>query len=171
MSIERQTEILESLGSITYSDTFQRPNNTTQYAANDVVADSDSAPTINSITTDLKKQDSCMITNAKILIADGTNTNMLGFRLALYNAEPGTLTNDNASFNLAAADRAKFLGYVDIDAPIDFGDTVWGQTRNINHEITLVDGKIYFQLITLGTETPAAQANYTVYLDLISLKG
>ena len=171
MSEERQTEILESLGTKTYTASFQRPNDVLQYAANDVVANSDSAPAINSIDTELGKRDSYIISNAKIRIDDGGNTNMAGFRLALYNEEPGTFVNDNSAFNLPAADRSKFLGYVDIDTPVDLGDTVYGQTANINHQLTLVDGIIYFQLITLGTETPVAQAVYNIFLDLISLKG
>lgn len=56
----------------------------------------------------------------------GIPAGMAGHKLHLFNAQPAVIA-DNAAFNIAAADRPKYLGYVSLPVPIDCGDTLFTQ--------------------------------------------
>src|SRR3990167_1566296 len=84
---------------------FARVADTTAYLANDVVGE---ATTI-SAALEFKNM-------APAVISGQTS-----YRLYLYSSPPPSRLADNAAFDLAAADRPLFLGYVDLGSPVDIG--------------------------------------------------
>lgn len=85
------------------------------------------------------------------------------FRLHLYSSSPAAVV-DNAAFNLVSADRSKYLGYLDIAAPVDAGDTLYSLNKDINKVVRLAAGSttLYGVLQTIAGYTPAASEVYTV---------
>lgn len=84
------------------------------------------------------------------------------FRLHLYNAPPDAIV-DNAAWDLSsAADRTKYLGYVDLSAPVDLGSTLVSQNPKVNRLVRLeaansvAASKLYGILQTIGGYTPAS---------------
>jgi hypothetical protein len=88
---------------------------------------------------------------------DAVPTGMTTMRLALYDAAPAAIL-DNAAFDLAAADRAKFLGFVDLGTVVDEGSTLFVQTDSLSKQVKLADGStsLFGVLTTVGGYTPAS---------------
>jgi len=147
-----------------------RPNDTTAYAANDIVG---AAPAANMIFGNMSNETGgCfLITGVRLRIdVASIPSGMDGFRLHLYNEAP-TAIADNAAYNLSSGDRSKYLGYITIGAPVDFGDTLFAQDDNINFSGKLASGSttIYGVLETLGAYTPSAETVYTVTLNTVGV--
>lgn len=152
------------------SASYTRPNDTTAYAANDIISDSTATPTNLTIATGLTSGSSAIITCARIRVdISAIPAGMGGFRVALFGSEP-TAINDNAAFDLIDADKAKLLDIIDIDTPIDLGSRLYGTTKNINSHIQLTDANLYAQLITKNAYTPSAQDVFTIYLGLMEMR-
>lgn len=173
-ALDRLTEMAEhGFGGINtvLSASYTRPNNTTAYAANDVINATVAANL--EISTGMKKGSSIFITSARIRI-DGHSSLPAGignFRVAFFDTAP-TAIADNAAFDVNAADKAKFLGYIDIGTPVDLGSRIWGQTDGINSQIKLAatSSTLYAQLITIGAYTPVANDVYTIMLGCMELR-
>ena len=146
------------------SDTITRPDDTTAYAALDVVGEGTAA---NLVFENAGPSGGQVIINSVSLRIDAAAlpTTISTFRLHLYNAAP-TAIADNAAFNLIAADRAKYLGYVDISSPIDVGDTLWSQDNGIGTIVKLAANSttLYGVLQTVAAYTPTALVVKTVTL-------
>jgi hypothetical protein len=97
---------------------------------------------------------------------------MSTMRYHLFNAAPANIA-DNAAFNLVAADRAKYQGYVDVSTPLDLGDTIFGQTDGSpNHQVQLAIGctDLWAFRQTVGGFTPGANSEvYTTEMHTISV--
>lgn len=176
MSLDRLTEMAEhGFGGINtvLSASYTRPADTNVYVANDVIANSTSAPANLTIATGMKKGSSILITSARIRIDGHTSipTGMGNFRVALFNSAP-TAINDNAAFDVIDADKAKLLDYIDIDTPILLKSRLWGRKNSINSHIKLLDtsATFYAQLITLGGYTPVSGVLYTIFLGCMELR-
>lgn len=145
-----------------------RPNNTTAYTAGDVVG-TDAA-------TNMEFTNVASVAGASIIInrvglrvdVNAVPSGMGAFRLHLYNAAP-TAIADNAAYNLPSGDRAKYLGYIDIDTPIDLGDTLYVEMKNVGFNCTLVTTSIFGILQTIGAYTPTAEAVKTVTLSVLEV--
>lgn len=144
------------------SASMTRPADTTPYTAGDVVGPA--------VTANLEFANCGGINGAALLITgamlridvNAVPSGMVSFRLHLYNAAPTALA-DNAVFNLIEADRAKYLGFLVIQDPVDMGDTLWGQSDNINIKRSLGAGTtLYGVLQTVGGYTPASATVKTV---------
>jgi hypothetical protein len=79
---------------------------------------------------------------------------------------PPSALADDAAFVLAAADRASFLGYVDLGTAVDLVDTQWVETHGINKVVKLASTSLWGYLVNITTLTPAAVA-HTVTLHAI----
>ena len=91
---------------------FTRPADTTAYAAQDVVSNSTSSPTILSFPGAARANGgSGLILSARHL-KNSTTTSGASYRLHLYSAAP-TAINDNAQFALLYANRASRVGFID----------------------------------------------------------
>ena len=145
---------------------FTRPDNTTAYAANDVVGATEANITFANV---LGAAQLFIITGASLRIdAAAIPAGMGGFKLYLFDAAP-TAIADNAAFNLIAADRAKLVGVIQIATPVDVGDTLWSQNDNINLNGKLVTTSLYGVLVTDNAYTPTAQCVKTITLYTIGV--
>ena len=182
MSQMRTTEILEKVydsnsktlkiksSAKSSSVSKTRPNNTTPYTALDVVG-TDAATNIE-FTNVASVAGASIIINRVGLRIDVASipSGMSGFRLHLYSSAP-TAIADNAAYNLPSGDRAKYLGYIDIDTPIDMGDTLYVEMKNVGLNCTLGNGStsIFGILQTLGAYPPTAETVKTVTLDALEV--
>ena len=162
-----------------YAASFEqtRPNDTTPYTALDVVGES---PAENMEFGGIGPEAEGAV-NGKIIIThvalrmdrNSVPAGMTQFRLHLFNGAP-TAIADNAAFNLAAADRTNYQGYIEIPTPLDLGDTIYNDTEGgyypVRKEVTVNSiGNLYGVLQTVGAYTPAAQTNFTVSLKAVSV--
>ena len=145
------------------SDSQTRPNNTDAYAAFDVVGES---PADNlSFTGVGSVQGGCVfITGASLLMeTTAVPSGMSSFRLHLYSSGPTGIA-DSAAYNLPSGDRGKYLGYIELPAPVDLGDTIFSRVDNLNFHVKLANASttLYGILSTVGAFTPAASVVATV---------
>jgi len=158
------------------SFTQTRPNNATPYTAGDVVGED---PAENLEFAGIGPE-SLTPTGAKIIITrvklridvNAVPAGMTQFRLHMYDSAPAAIA-DNAPYNLPAADRDKYLGYIELATPIDLGDTIYSGTEDANYPVrfeTRVStlGTIYGILQTVGGFTPPANAVKSITLYALS---
>ncbi len=151
--------------------TFTRPNDTNAYTALDVVADSTSSPSVLEFDGIGATGGHIMLSDVTFLCTGNAVPPTLGvLRLHLYNIAP-TAIADNAAYNLPVADRDKYVGYVDIPTPVDLGDTIWSQAKEINKTIKLASGdnKLYGILQTIESCGAAASLGITISLSAIEV--
>jgi hypothetical protein len=159
------------------SFTQTRPNDTAPYTALDVVGES---PAENLEFAGIGPEAEGAV-NGKVVIThvalrmdrNSVPAGMTQFRLHLFNAAP-TAIADNAAFNLIAADRAAYQGYIEIPTPLDLGDTIYNDTEGgyypVRKEVTVNSmGNLYGVLQTVGAYTPAAQTTFNVALKAVSI--
>ncbi len=140
-----------------------RPGNATPYNALDVLGATAAALTFASFGEAGKMY---MITQARLRIdVAAIPSGMVGWRLHTYNVTPPSAPADNAAFDLAAGDRASYLGYLDMSAPIDAGATLVCQDLNIGKQVKLLGTSLFGLLQTLGGFTPAGNSE-VYHLDL-----
>lgn len=139
-----------------------RAATTTAYTAGDVIGtDTSSTITFSNVGK----------AGSKVIIGDvnlriDTNaipSGMSGFRLHLFTQAP-TAIADNLAFNVIAADRDKYLGYVPIGLPSKLGDTLFSQEIDVNMRVVLVTDTLYGVLETVGAFTPTASIVKTITL-------
>ena len=148
---------------------FARTADTTAYTANDVVGE---ATTI-SAALEFKGMaptggGRIMITSHSLEIdATAVISGQTSYRLYLYSSPPPSRLADNAAFDLAAADRPLFLGYVDLGSPVDIGSTLYVQTDGVNRQIKTTGSSVWGYLVTIGAHTPASATVHVVTLHSI----
>lgn len=144
---------------------FQRPNDTASYIANDVVGaatGSTAALTFAGMSTAAGQ---IMITSSQLEIdLSAVTSGMTSFRLYLYNVTPPSAYGDNAAWDLPSGDRASFLGYVDLGTPVDLGSTLYVEVNGINKQLTLASTSLFGYLVTNGAYAGAAQTTYKITL-------
>lgn len=146
------------------SDTVTRPNDTTAYAALDVV--STAAGEILEFANLGGAGDMIAILGARLSAAvSAVPAGCSGYHLHLYNASP-TAIADNAAYNLPAGDLAKYLGYITISTPIDLGANIFSEDDNLNFTAKLEGTSLYGILQTIGAYTPTANAVKTITLNI-----
>lgn len=137
-----------------------RPADTAAYALGDVLNESASAGTVWTFAAIGPTAGRILIT-AIVLEIDvaAVPAGMGAFRLHLYDAAP-TAINDNAAFDLAAGDRTKYLGFIDIPLPEKLGSTLWAQDDTIRKQVKLAAAStsIYGMLETRSAFPPTASA-------------
>lgn len=149
------------------SDTITRPNDTTAYSTGDVV--STGAGEILEFANLGASGDMIAIISSNLMVnINAVPSGCLGFRLHLYNASP-TVIADNTAFNLPSADRAKYLGFINICLPKDIGDTIYAEDDGKVLYCKLTGSSIYGILTTLGTETPTAESIYTLTINTMGV--
>lgn len=140
-----------------------RPNDTTAYTALDVVG---ASPAANMQFTSIGSVAGghVIITGISLRIdVASVPSGMTTFRLHLFDAAP-TAIADNSAMNLIAADRSKYLGFIEIPTPVDLGDTCWSRNDNINFKCKLASAStdLYGVLQTVSGFTPSSQTVKTV---------
>ena len=149
-----------------------RPNDTTAYAAGDVVAESASAGTVWTFASIGPSAGRILITAASLRVdVSSVPSGMGAFRLHLYDASP-TAINDNAAFDLPSGDRSKYLGFIELSTPEDLGATLWIEDTTVRKQVKLAASStsLFGILETRAAFTPTAQAVKTINLSAIRLE-
>jgi hypothetical protein len=135
--------------------TGTRPANADAYVAGDVV--------IGALEFPLVEGRESLITSADLRIhVAAIPAGMTSFRLHLYDVTPPSAIADNAAWDLAAGDRASYLGYVDLGSPADAVSTLFVQVDQVNKQIRTQSTSVFGYLVTNGGFTPAG--NSEVYV-------
>lgn len=147
-----------------------RTADTNAYAANDILGaatGSTAALTFASIGPSGKE---IMITSAALEIdASAIISGETSYRLYLYNGTPPSALGDNAAFDLPSGDRASFLGYVDLGAPVDLGSTLYVEANILNKQVLLSGTSLFGYLVTNGTYTPTSARVHKITLHSVAV--
>lgn len=104
------------------TDTMTRPADTTAYTAGDVLGESPVAGYYTFTPVAASSLGTMTVTQAQLQVDTGVVGSWGQTRLHLYKAAP-TAQLDGEAFNVPAADRANYLGYIGMETPIAVGDT------------------------------------------------
>jgi hypothetical protein len=143
--------------------TITRPSNTTAYAAGDVVGDTGGSAIL-TLPSIGPSGGSVLIQSVSLVFSDAAVISSMGaFRLHFYQSSP-TAIADNAAFDLVSGERASYMGYVDIPAPLDFGSSLYAQADYPGRLIKLASASttLYAELETRGAYTPASASTISV---------
>lgn len=148
--------------------TFARSADTAAYNAGDVIGNAGGA--VRQFANVGPAAGSIVITGVQLEIdRPDVPSGMTSYRLYLYNAAPLSALADNAAWDLPAGDRASFLGYVDIDPPVDLGSTVYAEVNNIGKQLKIASTDLFGYLVTNGGFTPGNATTYKVTLHTVAL--
>ena len=145
-----------------------RPADTAAYTAGDVVGATSAAIEFASIGP----------ANGHIIITDidlrldiaSVPTGMTTFRLHLYDATPPSALADNAVWDLPAGDRASYLGFVDFDAPVDVGSTLFIQMLAVNKKVKMGStANLFGYLVTTTGFTPSSATVNAIRLNAVGV--
>ena len=143
------------------SVTFARPSNTTAYAAGDVVG-ATGGSAIHTLSTVGPSGGYVLMQSISMATHDtSVPAGMASFRIHFYNASP-TAIADNAVFDLLPADHGKYLGYVDLPAPQDFGSSIYTQSDYSGRLMKLATGStsLFIEIETKGAFTPVSAVTF-----------
>lgn len=141
--------------------TFTRPSNTTAYTAGDVVG-ATGGSAIHTLTTAGPSGGYVLIQSIAMVTPDtSVPSGMASFRIHFYNASP-TAIADNAAFDLLSADHGKYLGYVDLPAPQDFGSSIYTQADYPGRLVKLAASStsLFIEIETKGAFTPVSAVTF-----------
>jgi hypothetical protein len=141
--------------------TFTRPSNTTAYIAGDVVG-ATGGSAIHTLATAGPSGGYVLIQSISMATHDtSVPSGMSSFRVHFYNASP-TAIADNAAFDLLTADHGKYLGFVDLPTPQDFGSSIYTQTDYPGRLIKLAAAStsLFIEIETKGAFTPVSAVTF-----------
>jgi hypothetical protein len=149
------------------SASFTRPNNTTAYAAGNLVANSVTAGSVVPIPVVLGNQfpqGMTRITRAR-LSKTGTSATNASFRVHLYGASPVAANGDGGAWSTDQA--AKWLGNIDVTSMLAFTDGCAGTgSAAAGSEMLLrTNTTLYALLEAKAAYTPAANEVFTLTLE------
>ncbi len=136
--------------------TFVRPNDSTQYAAGDLVANNTTAGSVVPMSFVSPKGGPSIVRSVSLYHSDQDATAST-FRVWLLSASPTVTNGDNGA--LAGIDAATVLGSVAVTADNNCGDTFGMAAAPAG---LLVSGTVYAVIEATGTYTPAAQETFGV---------
>ena len=146
---------------------FTRPANTTAYAAGDVIGGASSA--IHTLSA-VGPSGGFILLQSMALFIGSTSppVGMAAFRVHLFSASP-TAVADNAVFNLSSAERADYMGFVDLGTPQDLGDTIYTQTDYIGRLVKLAAAStsLFVEIETRGGYTPESGTAYELRMSAL----
>jgi hypothetical protein len=147
------------VGSKSYRATaaITRPSNTTAYATGDVLGDTGGSAIL-TLSNFGPTAGFVLIQSVSLVFSDSSvPSGMSSFRVHFYSATP-TAIADNAGFDLAAGERASYVGFVDLPAPQDFGSTLYSQVDYPGRLVKLAAAStgVFAEIETRGGYTPAS---------------
>jgi hypothetical protein len=152
------------------SSGFARPNDTTAYAAGDLVANSTTAGAVVPLRIDLGNiaavgHGITRITRARLTKSGPSPTNA-SFRIHLYEAAPTPQNGDNGAWSTDHA--ASWLGNIDVTSMLAFTDGCTGTgsaTAGSEMFLRLASGAIFALLEAKAAYTPIANETFTLTLE------
>jgi hypothetical protein len=139
---------------------FTRPANTTAYTAGDVIGTGASNDAIHTLSSIGSSGGYVVVQSIELVLGiSAVPSGMTSFRVHFYDSSP-TAAADNSAFDLASGDRAKYLGYIDMPAPVDLGATCFTQIDYPGKLFKLASAStsLFCELQTVGGFTPAANS-------------
>ena len=150
------------------SASVTRTNDTNVYAANDVIGAATGSTA--ALTFALMGPSAGHIriigTEFEVDVA-AILSGMTTFRLHLYNVTPPSAYGDNVAWDLLTGDRASYLGFLELGAPVDLGGTLYVQAEQAK-DVLLAGTSLFGYLVTIGTYTPSASAVKKITLHAIA---
>ena len=147
-----------------------RTNDTNVYAANDVIGAATGSTAALTFASMGPSAGRIMITSAELEIdITAVISGMTSFRLHLYNVTPPSALGDNTAFDLPSGDRASYLGFIELGAPVDLGSTLYVAQDALNKQRTLAGTSLFGYLVTVGAYTPAASSVFKVTLHSVAV--
>jgi hypothetical protein len=153
------------------SSTITRPDNTTSYAAGDVIADDASEPTVATIQVARVPGGSGIIHDA-LVVESANQTTKADLEIWLFTSEP-TAMEDNAPFDPTDAELLTLVGILDLgDAPTDANPGSGADGNEVYH-LTNQDmifkcasglQILYWIPVVRNAYTPVAQETFTLIL-------
>jgi hypothetical protein len=137
--------------------TITRPSNTTAYTAGDVVGDTGGSAIL-TLSNIGPSGGYVLVQSMSLVFSDSSVPSGMGaFRVHLYSSSP-TAIADNAAFDLVSGERASYMGYIDLPAPLDFGSTIYTQVDYPGRLVKLAAGSstLYAEIETRGAYTPVS---------------
>lgn len=152
------------------SASFTRPNDTTAYAAGDLVANATSAGAVVPLRIDLGNiaavgHGMTRITRAR-LTKSGISPTNANFRVHLYETLPTPANGDNGAWSTDKA--ANWLGNIDVTSMLAFTDGCTGTgsaTAGSEMFLRLASGTIFALLEAKAAYTPVANEVFTLTLE------
>lgn len=136
--------------------TTTRPNDTTAYTAGDALGDTNGSAILEFTNMARVSGGNIMITSASMRVdLASIPSGMAGLKLHLYSSSP-TAIADNAAWDLVSGDRNKYLGYVQLSTPTDFGSTLFVESNGINKHIQLTGTSLFAIPVLDAGFTPSA---------------
>lgn len=149
---------------------FTRPADTAAYLANDVIGSATSA--IHEAAGTGTASRLIQIQSAQLVVnLTSVTSGMTTFRLHLFDEAPGAIA-DNAPFAVAAADRTKYCGYVDLPAIAAVGGGFLNTSVDfIGRPLRLKSASFFFNLQTIGAFNTSSGTEFRVRFHCIELGG
>jgi hypothetical protein len=139
---------------------FTRPANTTAYTAGDVIGTGASNDAIHTLSSIGSSGGYVVVQSIELVLGiAAVPSGMTSFRVHFYDTSP-TAAADNSVFDVVSGDRAKYLGYIDLPAPVDLGSTCFTQIDYPGKLFKLASAStsLFCELQTIGGFTPAANS-------------
>jgi hypothetical protein len=159
--------ICDNSGSVTIDGTayaatvsFTRPANTTAYTAGDVIGTGASNDAIHTLSSIGSSGGYVVVQSIELVLGiSAVPSGMASFRVHFYDSSPNAAA-DNSVFDVVSGDRAKYLGYIDMPAPVDLGSTCFTQIDYPGKLLKLASAStsLFCELQTIGGFTPAANS-------------
>lgn len=156
-------------------DTFTRPTNTDAYGLNDVIS-----ATVSDTGTTVLRSLALAAAPGKpfwlcfLRLWTNLDTFVPQVRVHFYNvaAPPTAVVGDNVAYSRAYANKAAYLGHVDLPTLVDVGDGASASRDDVRLLLAPLDGdpgsvtrdyRVYYRLeIISGTPTPGSGQSFTL---------
>jgi hypothetical protein len=138
-----------------------RPANVTAYAAGAVIGTGAGDDAILTLASIGPSGGFIILQSIELILGiSAVPSGMTSFRLHLYSSKPGTAAANASAMDVTSADRAAYIGYIDLPAPVDLGSTCFTQIDYPGKLIKLASGStsLFLELQTIGGFTPAANS-------------
>jgi hypothetical protein len=154
--------------SATSAVTFNRPGDTTPYGAADVIG---SATTANHEAAGVGATGALIMVQSASLLINATSvpSGLSTLRIHVWNSAPAAIA-DNAVFAAAAADRAKYCGFIDLQAvQVIGGGFLWSQGDYVGRPVRLSGTSFFFNLALSGAAgfNPASGTEFRVRFHVV----
>lgn len=169
------TDFVRGVGH-TVSTGYTRPNDTTAYAAGDVVCDSTSSPTILTFTNVVKDRQGAAIIQSACLVSSASVATKPDFELWLFDTAI-TMDNDNAVFTPTDAEMLTCVGVIAFpqssfkvgDATVGAGGNSICSIQNIGLAVTTTTSvqNLFGVLVVRNAYVPVAQEVFTIRLNIL----